>query len=115
MRGGGDQLRRASSIWRRKRSSIARRTARAAARAAPASGQRDQQDLRQAHLVRDRDRGGAGQEGGERDDARALHGSQPVADAPDRLDEARLGRVVAELGAQAADVDGDGAGVVEEG
>ena len=109
--------RRASSIWRRERSSIARRTASPAARAAPTSARRDEDDLRQPHPVRDGDRGGPGQEGARRAiSARApLHGSQPVADAPDRLDEARLGGVVAELGAQAADVDGDGAGVVEEG
>ena len=67
--------RRASSTWRRERSSIARRTARAAASAAPASGQGDEQDLRQAHPVRDGDGGGAGEEGGiARSRTGALHG-----------------------------------------
>ena len=66
--------RRASSISRRERSSIARRTASAAASAAPAGREDDQQDLGGAHPARDRDRGGAGEEGGDRDDDGALHG-----------------------------------------
>ena len=78
-------------------------------------GQGDEDHLRHPHPVRHRDRRGAGEEGGDRDNGGAASRPQPVADSPDRLDEAGLGWVVVQLRAESTDVDGDGAGVVEGG
>ena len=76
VRGGGDELRRASSMSRLERSSIASRTASAVARAAAPRGDHHEKDLGRPPSGGDRYRGGAGEEGGDRDRraVRALHG-----------------------------------------
>ena len=65
--------RRASSTWRRIRSSIVCRTARPVATAAAITATTTATSLGEPHLVGDRDHGGARQEGGGRDQRGARH------------------------------------------
>src|SRR6202012_5724093 len=115
--------RRASSTWRRIRSSIVWRTARPVATAAAITATTTATSwVNPIWLGIATAAAPARKAAAAISDARVIprltrHPSwlEPVADAPDRLDEARFGGVVVELGAQPADVDGDGRGVVEPG